>query len=87
MSPAEAAQLQAGGTAAEAAANAALNLGAPGAAGAAGGAGQEGLVMHARRLSGGGAWRLPPRRQSLAKKLLCQQLIGMRCCELHVQQA
>jgi len=52
MSPTEAAQLA---TPAEAAANAALNLGqAAGAAGAA----QEGLVMHARRLSGGGNMKL-----------------------------
>lgn len=49
MSPTEAAQLAA--TPAEVAANAALNLGS-----ASGGAavGQEGLVMHARRMSGGG---------------------------------
>jgi hypothetical protein len=51
MTPTEAAQLAA--TPAEAAANAALNLGAAGAV-----AGQEGVVMHARRLSGGGAMKM-----------------------------
>jgi hypothetical protein len=51
MTPTEAAQLAA--TPAEAAANAALNLGAAGAV-----PGQEGMVMHARRLSGGGAMKM-----------------------------
>lgn len=56
LAPADAAQLQKQpSSAAEAVANAALNLG-PGAA--ASGSGQEGVVMHARRLSGGGSIKM-----------------------------
>lgn len=53
LTPAEAAQVAPATAATAAAANAGLNLG-----GAAGRPGQEGLVMHARRLSGGGNMKL-----------------------------